>query len=614
MWTHPIRYDVIVVGAGHAGCEAAFCSAKMGVSTLLLTSNLDTIAKLSCNPAIGGIGKGHIVREIDALGGIMAEVADLSGIQFRMLNQTKGPAVRAPRAQVDKQMYHIHMKRLLEELPGLHIMQGTVESLLDQDCRIQGVTTKEGIAYLGKTVILSSGTFMRGLIHIGDKNFSGGRLGDPGSTGLSLSLKQRGFPLSRLKTGTPPRLLASSIDFSMTEEQAGDIGVGFVHRATPFTPSLPQVSCYITHTTEQTKEIISKNIHLSALYGGRIEGIGPRYCPSIEDKVIKFSEKDRHLIFLEPEGINTREVYVNGLSTSMPFDVQYHMIRSVQGLENAIITRPAYAIEYDYVHGNVIYPTLETKIIEGLFLCGQINGTTGYEEAAAQGLIAGINAVNKVLANPPFIPTRQESYIGVMIDDLTTQVLDEPYRMFTSRAEHRLLLRQDNACLRLSHYGRELGLLSKERYEVFENQKRIVEEEKIRLSKTFRKYGNSIVPLTKVLCRPEVSYATLKETFPDDVRDFGSILNASLEMDIKYSGYVERQKALIQNLSKSENMVIPEDIDYQSISALSLEAREKLSKFTPRTIGSASRISGIANADIQVLMIAIKKHVYHQKL
>ncbi|EPP30911.1 glucose inhibited division A family protein, partial [Chlamydia psittaci 84-8471/1] len=358
MWTHPINYDVIVVGAGHAGCEAAFCSAKMGASVLILSSNLDTIAKLSCNPAVGGIGKGHIVREIDALGGIMAEVTDQSGIQFRILNQTKGPAVRAPRAQVDKQMYHIHMKRLLESCPGLHIMQGTVESLLDNENVIQGVTTKEGIAYLGKTVILSSGTFMRGLIHIGDLNFPGGRLGDPAATGLSLALKERGFPISRLKTGTPPRLLASSIDFSVTEEQPGDPGVGFVHRSEPFVPPLPQVSCYITHTTEKTKEIIAANIHRSALYGGRIEGIGPRYCPSIEDKIVKFADKERHHIFIEPEGIHTQEVYVNGLSTSMPFDVQYDMIRSVRGLENAIITRPAYAIEYDYVHGNVIYPTL----------------------------------------------------------------------------------------------------------------------------------------------------------------------------------------------------------------------------------------------------------------
>ncbi|ADZ18113.1 MULTISPECIES: tRNA uridine-5-carboxymethylaminomethyl(34) synthesis enzyme MnmG [Chlamydia] len=610
MWTHPINYDVIVVGAGHAGCEAAFCSAKMGASVLILSSNLDTIAKLSCNPAVGGIGKGHIVREIDALGGIMAEVTDQSGIQFRILNQTKGPAVRAPRAQVDKQMYHIHMKRLLESCPGLHIMQGTVESLLDNENVIQGVTTKEGIAYLGKTVILSSGTFMRGLIHIGDLNFPGGRLGDPAATGLSLALKERGFPISRLKTGTPPRLLASSIDFSVTEEQPGDPGVGFVHRSEPFVPPLPQVSCYITHTTEKTKEIIAANIHRSALYGGRIEGIGPRYCPSIEDKIVKFADKERHHIFIEPEGIHTQEVYVNGLSTSMPFDVQYDMIRSVRGLENAIITRPAYAIEYDYVHGNVIYPTLESKLIEGLFLCGQINGTTGYEEAAAQGLIAGINAVNKVLKKPAFVPSRQESYIGVMLDDLTTQILDEPYRMFTGRAEHRLLLRQDNACLRLSHYGHDLGLLSKERYEIFEHQKQIIEEEKLRLSKTFKKYGNSVVSLAKALCRPEVSYDALKEAFPEDVRDYGSTLNASLEMEIKYAGYIDRQKALIHSLSKSENMIIPEDIDYQSISSLSLEAREKLAKFTPRTIGSASRISGIACADIQVLMVAVKKHAH----
>lgn len=608
MWTQPIHYDVIVVGAGHAGCEAAFCSAKIGASTLMLTSNLDTIAKLSCNPAVGGIGKGHIVREIDALGGIMAEVTDQSGIQFRILNQTKGPAVRAPRAQVDKQLYHIHMKRLLEGVPGLHIMQGTVESIIEKDGVVQGVTTKEGIAYLGKTVVLSSGTFMRGLIHIGYEKFSGGRLGDPASLGLSAWLKDRGFPISRLKTGTPPRLLASSINFSVMEEQPGELGVGFVHREEPFVPPLPQLSCHLTHTTDKTKKIIQDNIERSALYGGRIEGIGPRYCPSIEDKIIKFSDKDRHLIFIEPEGIYTQEVYVNGLSTSMPFDVQYEMIHSVQGLENAVITRPAYAIEYDYIHGNVIHPSLESKIIEGLFLCGQINGTTGYEEAAAQGLIAGINAANKVQQRPAFIPTRQESYIGVMLDDLTTQVLDEPYRMFTSRAEHRLLLRQDNACARLSHYGRELGLLSKERYAIFERQKHIIEEEKARLSKIFRKYSNTVVSLEKALCRPEVSYDLLRELFPDDVHDLGPVLNASLEMEIKYAGYIHRQATIIQNLAKAETMRIPEDMDYHTIPALSLEAREKLTKFTPRTVGSASRISGIASADIQVLIVAIKKH------
>ncbi|ANH78417.1 tRNA uridine-5-carboxymethylaminomethyl(34) synthesis enzyme MnmG [Candidatus Chlamydia sanziniae] len=611
MWTHSVNYDVIVVGAGHAGCEAAYCAAKMGARVLMLTSNLDTIAKLSCNPAIGGIGKGHIVREIDALGGIMAEVTDQSGIQFRILNQTKGPAVRAPRAQVDKQLYHMHMKCLLEKVPGLHIMQGTVESLLDKEGIITGVTTREGIAYLGKTVVLSSGTFMRGLIHIGARNFSGGRLEDPSFIGLSNALQERGFPISKLKTGTPPRLHASSIDFSSIEEQCGDSGIGFVHRSEPFQPSLSQVSCFITHTTEKTKNIILTNLKRSALYGGHIQGTGPRYCPSIEDKVVKFSDKERHHIFLEPEGLHTQEIYVNGLSMSMPLDVQYEIIHSVQGLENAVLTRPAYNIEYDYVHGNVISPTLESKLIEGLFLCGQINGTTGYEEAAAQGLIAGVNAVNKVFHQPVFVPTRQESYIGVMLDDLTTQVLDEPYRMFTARAEHRLLLRQDNACSRLSHYGYALGLVSKERYELFEKQKQLIEEEKARLYKTFKNYGNAVVPLAKILCRPEVSYEILKEAFPNDIRDLGTILNASLEMEIKYAGYIDRQHSLIDSLAKSEKMIIPENLNYAAITALSLEAKEKLVKFMPRTIGSASRISGIASADIQVLMVAVKKHAHH---
>lgn len=608
MWTYPIHYDVIVVGAGHAGCEAAYCAAKMGVRVLMLTSNLDTIAKLSCNPAVGGIGKGHIVREIDAIGGVMARITDESGIQFRILNQTKGPAVRAPRAQVDKQLYHIHMKKLLEATPGLQIMQGTVNALLHNDSQIIGASTTEGISYLGKTVVISSGTFMKGRIHIGDKNFSGGRLGDPMVRGLSESLSHLGFPISRLKTGTPPRVLASSIDLSVMESQPGDSGVGFVHRSAPFVPPLPQVCCYITHTTAKTKDIVASNLHRSALYGGFIDSIGPRYCPSIEDKIVKFSDKERHHIFIEPEGIYTQEVYVNGLSTSMPFDVQYEMIRSVIGLENAVITRPAYAIEYDYVHGNVITPTLETKIIENLFLCGQINGTTGYEEAAAQGLIAGINAANKVLQKPAFVPSRQESYIGVMLDDLTTQILDEPYRMFTSRAEHRLLLRQDNAGLRLAHYGHQLGLISDKRYDFFVKQKEAVETESVRLSKIFKPYESNVVALSKLLCRPEISYDTLKQTFPDDVVDLGPITNATLEMEIKYAGYIQRQRTLIQNLEKSENLPIPASIDYQQIAALSLEAREKLTKFSPRTVGSASRISGISVSDIQVLIIALKKY------
>ncbi|WP_213318733.1 tRNA uridine-5-carboxymethylaminomethyl(34) synthesis enzyme MnmG [Chlamydiifrater volucris] len=610
MWAYPVEYDVIVVGGGHAGCEAAYVASKMRASVLLLTSNLDTIAKMSCNPAIGGIGKGHIVREIDALGGLMAQVADDSGIQFRILNRAKGPAVRAPRAQSDKQLYHINMKRALEEVHNLHIMQGTVDSLIVQDDQVKGVSTKECISYRGKTVILSSGTFMRGLIHIGDKNFPGGRLGDAATQGLSKALQSLGFPLGRLKTGTPPRVLSSSIDFSQTEEQPGEPGVCFSHREEFFTPKLPQVSCYISRTTPQTKLIVEKNLDRSALYGGSIEGVGPRYCPSIEDKVVKFADKETHHIFLEPEGIYTKEIYVNGVSTSLPFDVQYQIIRSIVGLENAVISRPAYAIEYDYVYGNVIRRTLESKIVEGLFLCGQINGTTGYEEAAAQGLVAGINAVNKILGNPAFIPSRRESYIGVMLDDLTTQVLDEPYRMFTGRAEHRLVLRQDNACFRLMHYGKTLGTLSPEKCALFEKYMATLEEEKVRLSKLHRKIGDSVLSLSKILCRPEVSYERLMQMFPDDVQDLGPFLNASLEMEIKYAGYVNRQLAVIKSLEKSENIPIPQGFDFSSISALSLEAREKLAKFSPETVGSASRISGIASADIQVLIVALRKHAY----
>ncbi|MEG0037345.1 MAG: tRNA uridine-5-carboxymethylaminomethyl(34) synthesis enzyme MnmG [Victivallaceae bacterium] len=608
MWVYPTAYDVIVVGAGHAGCEAAHVCAKMGTNVLLVTSNLDGIGKMSCNPAIGGVAKGHIVREIDALGGIMGVVADGSGIQFRMLNRTKGPAVHSPRAQSDKSIYHSLMKNILENTPRLHLLQASVEDLyFENDC-ISGVVTRENVIYKSQIVILSVGTFMQGLIHIGHLNYSGGRAGDPSFSGISSILARLGFTISRLKTGTPPRILASSVNFSVMEEQPGEEGVCFSHYTKPFIPSLKQVSCYLTHTTEKTKCIIERNLEKSALYGGRITGTGPRYCPSIEDKIVKFSDKSRHHIFLEPEGLQTQEIYINGLSTSLPCETQLDLVRSVEGMEQAVITRPAYAIEYDFVSGNHIRPSLETKIIENLFLCGQINGTTGYEEAAGQGLIAGINAVLKIKKQAPFIPKRHESYLGVMIDDLTTQILDEPYRMFTSRSEYRLLLRQDNACERLSGYAYELGLISQQKYSAVQEKQTLVTNELNRLRKIFKKEDKNTVSLFKILSRPECSYSQLLESYPEDVIDFTKDLRTIIETEIKYSGYIDRQKITIANLTKAESTRIPEDFNYETTLGLSLEAREKFFKFQPTTIGAASRISGIASADVQILIIALKKY------
>ncbi len=612
MWSYPKTYDVIVIGAGHAGCEAAFIAAKLNASVLLITSNLDTIAKLSCNPAIGGIGKGHIVREIDALGGVMPSIIDSTGIQFRMLNHAKGPAVRAPRAQADKLLYHLEMKKTLEGISNLHLFQASVSDLIIKKDSIVGVLTKEQICFLGETVILSSGTFMQGCIHIGKMHYSGGRAGDSADLSLSSTLKKLGFKLDRLKTGTPARIMASSINFSEMIEQAGDNDICFRHGIKNFIPSLPQKSCWITYTTPKTKEIVEKNLEKSALYGGHIHGIGPRYCPSIEDKIVKFSDKDRHQIFLEPEGIHTKEFYVNGLSTSLPIDIQYELIQSVSGLESAIISRPAYAIEYDYICSGQIYPSLETKIINNLFLCGQINGTTGYEEAAAQGLIAGINAVLKIRKQKEFILKRHESYIGVMIDDLTTRHLDEPYRMFTSRAEYRLLLRQDNSRLRLTHYAYQLGLKDEQEHLLVVQQKKIIEQEKQRLNKIFKQEGSHSISLAQFLRRPEISYQNLLQNFPESIVDYGDELNNFIEIEIKYEGYLERQKAAIESQLLAENLVLPKDLNYSAISGLSLEAQEKFKKFTPATIGIASRLPGIAVADIQVLIIALKKHAYKQ--
>ncbi len=594
------KYDVIVIGAGHAGCEAALVSARMGAKTLMLTMNLDSVAQMSCNPAIGGIAKGHIVREIDALGGEMAKLTDRTGIQFRMLNKSKGPAVWAPRAQCDKKIYSMTMKQIIEGQENLDLKQGEVKEILVNGNTVEGVVTTIETIYYAKSVIVTTGTFLNGLIHIGDVTFGGGRAGDKASHGLSGCLESLGFEIKRLKTGTPPRLNAKSIDFSSLEAQYGDKNpVPFSYQTKKITQD--QLPCYVTYTNDETHKIIKENIHRSPLYSGKIQSRGPRYCPSIEDKVYRFADKERHQLFLEPEGRYTHETYVNGLSTSFPQDVQIKLVRSIQGLKNAELMRFGYAIEYDFCNPTQVTPTLETKKIENLYLAGQINGTSGYEEAACQGLMAGINAVLKLRAKKAFILERSDAYIGVLIDDLVTNGTEEPYRMFTSRAEHRLILRQDNADKRLLEYGYELGLISKEQFNKFLEKQQKIEHWMEKIKKT----RHLQVSMDQYLRRTEVNLKDVLGIMNDKIGD--DEVENQVEIEIKYSGYVQREIGIVNRLKKYEEKKIPSDLVFKGLKGLSREAQEKLDKIKPVSLGQAARISGITPCDISFLAVHIEK-------
>ena len=615
------EFDVIVVGGGHAGTEAALAAARMGQSTLLLTHNVETLGQMSCNPAIGGIGKGHLVKEIDALGGLMAQAIDKAGIQFRILNASKGPAVRATRAQADRVLYKQAVRQVLESTENLKIFQQAVDDLIVENDTVTGVITQMGLKFKAKSVVLTVGTFLGGRIHIGLSNYEGGRAGDPPANALSKRLRELPFNVKRLKTGTPPRIDGKTIDFSQMEAQPGDDPVPVFSFLGKKEDHPAQVSCYITYTSEKTHDIIRGGLDRSPMYSGVIEGVGPRYCPSIEDKVVRFADKNAHQLFIEPEGLNTHEVYPNGISTSLPFDVQLEFVRSIKGFEQAHIMRPGYAIEYDYFDPQDLLPSLETRFIHGLFFAGQINGTTGYEEAAAQGLIAGMNAALKVQGKDPWTPGRDEAYIGVLVDDLITQGTQEPYRMFTSRAEYRLILREDNADLRLTEKGRELGLVNDERWAQFDTKRNAIITEQQRLHETFvrpekiptseqeRVLGKIMsreARMIELLRRPDVSYHSLMSlSSPQEAID--PLVAEQVEIQAKYSGYIERQRDEIERAQRNDEKRIPDNFDYSVISGLSAEVQEKLMKVKPITIGQASRIQGVTPAAISLLLVFIKK-------
>jgi tRNA uridine 5-carboxymethylaminomethyl modification enzyme len=634
---YPEEFDVIVVGGGHAGTEAALAAARMGCKTLLLTHNIETLGQMSCNPSIGGIGKGHLVKEVDALGGAMAIATDEGGIQFRILNSSKGPAVRATRAQADRILYKAAIRRRLENQPNLTLFQQAVDDLMVEGDRVAGAVTQVGIRFRSRTVVLTAGTFLDGRIHVGLDNYQAGRAGDPPAISLSARLKELKLPQGRLKTGTPPRLDGRTIDFSKCEEQPGDLDpvpvFSFMaHRYGGAAMHPRQVPCWITHTNERTHEIIRSGFDRSPMFTGKIEGVGPRYCPSVEDKINRFAGKDSHQIFLEPEGLTTNEYYPNGISTSLPFDIQYRLVRSMAGLENAHILRPGYAIEYDYFDPRALKSSFETRSIGGLFFAGQINGTTGYEEAAAQGLFAGVNAALQCQGKPAWLPRRDEAYLGVLVDDLITKGVTEPYRMFTSRAEFRLQLREDNADMRLTEAGRGMGLVDDERWDDFNRKRDAVSRETQRLkalwvsprnllaAESERVLGKAIdheYNLGDLLRRPDVTYAGLMsldaEAYanPDVSREtLGALYEPvveQIEIAAKYSGYIDRQKDEVERAATYENLKLPPDLDYMQVAALSIEVRQKLNKHRPETLGLASRISGVTPAAISLLLVHLKK-------